>query len=244
MLPLGSWFAKLSLGLYLATGTNKSTPCHFVSYILSFGVKLINELPIHYFFSRAFLPGSFPFEIDPFPSLYFFLRNLFPSSWLAPRMQFLAYVRYISDSLWFFFPRSLRLRYRKQMQQITPSPLLRLSSFPNSYYELFTMSHIHCAQILYSLPLYPWFSAFHTLWLTEWTREHLCFPGCRNLDEVIQPISGQAWANVCLAPSTATLASRKGSGLWSRGSCGTLWAGSTPRQLCVCAITLDGAAEP
>lgn len=63
-------------------------------------------------------------------------------------MQFLAYVRYACDNLWFFFPvlsRSLRLRYKKQMQQITPSPLLRLSYFPNSYDELFTMSHNHCA---------------------------------------------------------------------------------------------------
>lgn len=101
-------------------------------------------------------------------------------------MQFLAFVRYICDNLGFFFRHSLRLRYKKQMQQITPSPLLRLSSFPNSYNELFTMSHIHCALILYILSLYPWFSAFHTSWLTEWTWEHLCFPGCRNLDEVTQ----------------------------------------------------------
>lgn len=42
-------------------------------------------------------------------------------------MQFLAYVTYICDNLWFCFPLSLRLRYKKQMQQITPSPLLRLS---------------------------------------------------------------------------------------------------------------------
>lgn len=35
--------------------------------------------------------------------------------------------------------------------------------------------------------LCPWFPAFHTLGLIEKTWEHLCFPVCRNLDEVTQP---------------------------------------------------------
>lgn len=117
------------------------------------------------FFTSAFLPGSFSFEIDPFLSLYFFFRIYFLVLSLPQECSFWL-IRDICDKLWSFFPCSLRLRYKKQMQQVSPSPLLRLSSFPNSYCELFTMSHIHCAHILYiSSSRVPSFLYIMTNWV-------------------------------------------------------------------------------
>lgn len=188
-----SWVAKHSLqNRVWDQGTKKSTSCHFASYILSFGVKLINGIPVRYvFFTLAFLPGRFPFEIDTFTSLYFFSRIYFLILSLPQKCNFwlmwdISVITYSSS-----FPILWDWDRKSKCSKLLLLLCWDCPSFPNSYYELFTMSHIHCVQILYILSLYPWFSAFHTLCLTEWTWEHLCFPGCRNLDEVTAPSLGK-----------------------------------------------------
>lgn len=165
MLPPGSWFAKWILGLYLATGTKKSSPCHFASYILSFGVKLINGLPVHYFFYLGFLASEFFFWDRPFPLLIFFSSEFI--SWFldCPKNAVSGLYEISVISCDPFFPVLWDWDIKK-MQQVSTSPLPRLSSFPNSYCELFTMSHIHCAHILYiSLSLVPSFSYIMTNWV-------------------------------------------------------------------------------
>lgn len=187
MLPPGSWFAKQNLGLYLVTGTKRSTPCHFASYILSFGVKLINGLPVHYSFYPGFLAGEFFFWDRPFPFLIFFSSE-FISWFLACSKNAISGLCeifvIICGSSFPFFPVLWDWDIKSKC-----SKLLLLLCWDCLTFQTLMMNYLPWAIITVhrSYTSCPWFSSFHTLWLTEWTWEHLCFPGCRNLDEVTQP---------------------------------------------------------
>lgn len=190
-------------------------------------MKLINGPPVHYFFYPGFLAREFFFWDRPFPLLiffsfriYFLVLNLPQESnfWLTWDISVIT----CGSSFPILWDWDIKSKCSKLL-------------FPLCWdclpFQTLTMNYLSWATFTVHrsyTSLYHWFSAFHTLWLTEWTWEHLCFPGCRKLDEVTQPHL-RARLGPCLPCSFhwhSDIQEWLRLVVWSE-------AGSTPGQLCV-----------